>query len=122
MMSEKKLSIAYTSTDPKTGDNVGNQNDIEGPCQFSATSPKEGYHEEVENSCVLLDLDESAEQTLQILDMQRKLAAMDQNDLKKIRSENFLDTRANSYIAYRGNKNKGRDYYNTATTIRIPYK
>ncbi len=71
MMSEGKLSISYTKTDPQSGEHTSDIKENEGPVQFTLTEPTEGLHEEIENRSVILTLDMSANQTSRILELQR---------------------------------------------------
>lgn len=71
MMSEGKLSISYTKTDPQSGEHTSDIKENEGPVQFTLTEPTEGLHEEIENRSVILTLDMSTNQTSRILELQR---------------------------------------------------
>ncbi len=72
MISEKKLSISYTKTDPQTGEHTSVTNMKRARSSFMLTSPKEGGDEEVDNRSVILTLDESEHQTRRIQNIQRR--------------------------------------------------
>jgi len=73
LMSEGRLSISYTKTDPQTGEHTAEIKENEGPAQFNITEPQERLHEEIENRSVIMILDMSPEQTERILAFQRLL-------------------------------------------------
>jgi len=85
MMSEGRLSISYTKSDPKTGENTSESSNTEGPAQFIMTEPREGVNEEINNRCVILILDMSPEQTQRIQAYQRLLDSPDGVALRKER-------------------------------------
>ena len=84
MISEKKLSISYTKTDPQTGEHTSVTNKKNVRSSFFLTSPKEGGDEEVDNRSVILTLDESEEQTRRIQELQRLFKS---NEGVKLREE-----------------------------------
>jgi hypothetical protein len=71
LMSELRLAISSTKTDPKTGEHTSDSREIEGPAQFIITEPVESLIEEIINRCVTLILDMSLAQTERIMDFQR---------------------------------------------------
>jgi len=73
MMSEGRLSISSTRTDPKTGEHTSDNREIEGPAQFAITEPVESLSEEISNRSVTLVLDMSLKQTERIMEYQRLL-------------------------------------------------
>jgi hypothetical protein len=85
MMSEGRLSISYTKSDPKTGENTSESSNTEGPAQFIMTEPREGVNEEINNRCVILILDMSPEQTERIQAYQRLLDSPEGVVLRKER-------------------------------------
>jgi len=85
MMSEGRLSISYTKSDPKTGENTSESSNTEGPAQFIMTEPREGVNEEINNRCVILILDMSPEQTERIQAYQRLLDSPEGVALRKER-------------------------------------
>jgi len=85
MMSEGRLSISYTKTDPKTGEHTAETRESEGPAQFNLTEPQEGLNEEIINRCATMILDMSHEQTERIMEFQRLLHSPEGVLLKKNR-------------------------------------
>jgi len=73
LMSELRLAISSTKTDPKTGEHTSDSREIEGPAQFIITEPVESLIEEIINRCVTLILDMSLAQTERIMEFQRLL-------------------------------------------------
>jgi DNA primase len=83
MMSEGRLAISSTRTDPKSGEHTTDTREIEGPSQFVITEPIESLVEEIINRCVTLVLDMSLKQTERIMDYQRLLHSPDGVLLRK---------------------------------------
>ena len=83
MMSEKKLSISYTKTDPVTGEHTSVTHKKDSLVSFFLTSPKEGGDEEVDNRSVILTQDESESQTLRIQEVQRLFRSVEGVKLKE---------------------------------------
>jgi len=83
MMSEGRLAISSTRTDPKTGEHTTDNRQIEGPSQFVITEPVESLNEEITNRCVTLVLDMSLKQTERIMEYQRLLHSPDGVNLRK---------------------------------------
>ena len=83
MMSEKKLSISYTRTDPLTGEHTSVTNKKDAVVSFLLTSPKEGGDEEVDNRSVILTQDESENQTKRIQEVQRLFRSPEGVKLKR---------------------------------------
>jgi hypothetical protein len=82
-MSELRLAISSTKTDPKTGEHTSDTREIEGPAQIIITEPLETISEEIINRSLLLILDMSLEQTKRIMDFQRFLKSPEGLALKK---------------------------------------
>ena len=82
MISEKKLSISYTKTDPQTGEHTSANNKKNVKSAFMLTSPKEGGDEEVDNRSVILTLDESEKQTRRIQSLQRRFRSEEGSKLR----------------------------------------
>jgi DNA primase catalytic core len=85
LMSEGRLSISYTKSDPKTGENTSESSNTEGPAQIILTEPREGINEEIVNRSVVLMLDMSPEQTERIQAYQRLLDSPEGVVLRKER-------------------------------------
>jgi len=85
MMSEGRLSISYTKTDPQSGEHTAETRETEGPAQFNLTEPTEGLNEEIINRCATMILDMSLEQTERIMEFQRLLHSPEGVLLKKNR-------------------------------------
>jgi hypothetical protein len=83
LMSELRLAISSTKTDPKTGEHTSDSREIEGPAQFIITEPVESLIEEIINRCVTLILDMSLAQTERIMDFQRLLHSPEGVNLRK---------------------------------------
>jgi len=83
MMSEGRLAISSTRTDPKSGEHTTDNREIEGPAQFVITEPLESLNEEITNRCVTLVLDMSLKQTERIMEYQRLLHSPDGVNLRK---------------------------------------
>jgi DNA primase catalytic core len=83
LMSELRLAISSTKTDPKTGEHTSDSREIEGPAQFIITEPVESLIEEIINRCVTLILDMSLAQTERIMDYQRLLHSPEGVTLRK---------------------------------------
>ena len=95
MISEKKLSISYTKTDPQTGEHTSVTSKKNVKSSFFLTSPKEGGDEEVDNRSVILTLDESEEQTRRIQELQRLFRS---NEGVKLREEKERLTRFYQHV------------------------
>jgi hypothetical protein len=83
LMSELRLAISSTKTDPKTGEHTTDNREIEGPAQFVITEPIESLIEEIINRCVTLVLDMSLKQTERIMAYQRLLHSPEGVALRK---------------------------------------
>jgi hypothetical protein len=77
MISEGRLAIDYTKSDPQTGENKRGTHESKGPVQFNLTEPEEGLNEQLENRCVIITLNMTPQQTARIHDYQRKIASPD---------------------------------------------
>jgi ribosomal protein L15 len=71
LMSEYRLSISSTGSDPKTGKHKADKYVKEGPLNVIMTYPKEGTDEEIENRTIITTMDESEMQTKDVHDFQR---------------------------------------------------
>jgi len=87
LMSEGRLSISYTKTDPQTGEHTSEIKENEGPSQFNITEPQERLHEEIENRSVVMILDMSPEQTERILAFQRLLHSPEGIEIQRKKEE-----------------------------------
>ena len=98
LQSEGELTIASTGKDPATGKMVTQEYHVEGPVMIFLTTTAIDLDEELQNRCLTLAVDESAEQTQRIHRMQRErrtlagLIAREQrkNVLKKLRNAQRL--------------------------------
>ena len=72
MQSEKKLRIASTGKDPKSGRLVTHEYMVEGPIQIILTTTAVEIDEELQNRCLILTIDENREQTKAIHRLQRE--------------------------------------------------
>lgn len=72
MQSEKKLSIASTTKDGKTGKLRTENYKVDGPAQIMLTTTSEEIDEELQNRCVVITVNENREQTQAIQKMQRE--------------------------------------------------
>ena len=87
LMSEGKLAISYTKTDPSTGEHTSEVKENEGPAQFNITEPRERLHEEIENRSTVMILDMSLEQTERILAFQRLLHSPEGVEIRRKKDE-----------------------------------
>jgi len=98
LQSEGELTIASTGKDPATGKMVTQEYHVEGPVMIFLTTTAIDLDEELQNRCLTLAVDESAEQTQRIHRMQRErrtlagLIAREQRKdvLKKLRNAQRL--------------------------------
>ena len=98
LQSEGELTIASTGKDPATGKMVTQEYHVEGPVMIFLTTTAIDLDEELQNRCLTLAVDESAEQTQRIHQMQRErrtlagLIAREQRKdvLKKLRNAQRL--------------------------------
>jgi DNA primase len=72
LQSEGELTIASTGKDPQTGKMVTQEYHVEGPVMIFLTTTAIDLDEELQNRCLTLAVDESAEQTGRIHQMQRE--------------------------------------------------
>jgi hypothetical protein len=72
LQSEGELTIASTGKDPTTGKMVTQEYHVEGPVMIFLTTTAIDLDEELQNRCLTLAVDESAEQTERIHRMQRE--------------------------------------------------
>ena len=72
LQSEGELTIASTGKDPQTGKMVTQEYHVEGPVMIFLTTTAIDLDEELQNRCLTLAVDESAEQTGRIHRMQRE--------------------------------------------------
>ena len=98
LQSEGELTIASTGKDPQTGKMVTQEYHIEGPVMLFLTTTAINLDEELQNRCLTLAVDESAEQTGRIHQLQRerrtlaglRARAERQDVLKKLRNAQRL--------------------------------
>ena len=72
LQSEGELTIASTGKDPATGKMVTQEYHVEGPVMIFLTTTAIDLDEELQNRCLTLTVDESAEQTGRIHQVQRE--------------------------------------------------
>lgn len=72
LQSEGKLSIASTGKDPTSGRHTTHEYEVEGPVSILSTTTAIEVDEELLNRCLVLCVDESAEQTRRIHELQRQ--------------------------------------------------
>ena len=72
LQSEGELTIASTGKDPATGKMITQEYHVEGPVMIFLTTTAIDLDEELQNRCLTLAVDESAEQTSRIHRMQRE--------------------------------------------------
>jgi len=72
LQSEGELTIASTGKDPQTGKMVTQEYHVEGPVMIFLTTTAIDLDEELQNRCLTLAVDESAEQTQRIHQLQRE--------------------------------------------------
>lgn len=98
LQSEGELTIASTGKDPQTGKMVTQEYHVEGPVMIFLTTTAIDLDEELQNRCLTLAVDESAEQTGRIHQLQRQrrtlaglMAKTERQDiLKKLRNAQRL--------------------------------
>jgi hypothetical protein len=98
LQSEGELTIASTGKDPATGKMVTQEYHVEGPVMIFLTTTAIDLDEELQNRCLTLAVDESAEQTGRIHRLQRErrtlaglIAKTERQDvLKKLRNAQRL--------------------------------
>ena len=98
LQSEGELTIASTGKDPATGKMVTQEYHVEGPVMIFLTTTAIDLDEELQNRCLTLAVDESAEQTGRIHRLQRErrtlaglVAKAERQDvLKKLRNAQRL--------------------------------
>ena len=98
LQSEGELTIASTGKDPATGKMVTQEYHVEGPVMIFLTTTAIDLDEELQNRCLTLAVDESAEQTGRIHRVQRErrtlaglIAREERKDLlKKLRNAQRL--------------------------------
>ena len=98
LQSEGELTIASTGKDPATGKMITQEYHVEGPVMIFLTTTAIDLDEELQNRCLTLAVDESAEQTGRIHRLQRErrtlaglIARQDRKDLlKKLRNAQRL--------------------------------
>ena len=98
LQSEGELTIASTGKDPATGKMVTQEYHVEGPVMIFLTTTAIDLDEELQNRCLTLAVDESAEQTGRIHQLQRErrtlaglIARAERQDvLKKLRNAQRL--------------------------------
>jgi DNA primase catalytic core len=98
LQSEGELTIASTGKDPQTGKMVTQEYHVEGPVMIFLTTTAIDLDEELQNRCLTLAVDESAEQTGRIHRLQRErrtlaglIARAERQDvLKKLRNAQRL--------------------------------
>ena len=98
LQSEGELTIASTGKDPATGKMVTQEYHVEGPVMIFLTTTAIDLDEELQNRCLTLAVDESAEQTGRIHQLQRErrtlaglIAKAERQDvLKKLRNAQRL--------------------------------
>jgi len=98
LQSEGELTIASTGKDPQTGKMVTQEYHVEGPVMIFLTTTAIDLDEELQNRCLTLAVDESAEQTGRIHQLQRErrtlagliAKAERQEILKKLRNAQRL--------------------------------
>jgi DNA primase catalytic core len=98
LQSEGELTIASTGKDPATGKMVTQEYHVEGPVMIFLTTTAIDLDEELQNRCLTLAVDESAEQTGRIHQLQRErrtlaglIAKVERQDvLKKLRNAQRL--------------------------------
>jgi DNA primase catalytic core len=98
LQSEGELTIASTGKDPQTGKMVTQEYHVEGPVMIFLTTTAIDLDEELQNRCLTLAVDESAEQTGRIHRVQRErrtlaglIARAERKDLlKKLRDAQRL--------------------------------
>ena len=88
LQSEKKLKIASTGKDAKTGRLITQEYNVEGPCVIFMTTTNVEVDEELQNRCLVLTVNEDRKQTRRIHELQRKSRTLEgllrKEDKKKV--------------------------------------
>lgn len=95
LQSEKKLKIASTGKDPKSGRLITQEYNVEGPCSIFMTTTNVEVDEELQNRCLVLSVNEDREQTKRIHELQRKSRTLE-GMLKKEDKKNTLRVHQNA--------------------------
>ena len=95
LQSEKKLKIASTGKDPKTGRLITQEYNVEGPCVIFMTTTSVEIDEELQNRCLVLTVNEDREQTKRIHELQRKSRTLE-GMLQKEDKSSTLNVHANA--------------------------
>ena len=95
LQSEKKLKIASTGKDPKSGRLVTQEYNVEGPCVIFMTTTSVEIDEELQNRCLVLTVNEDREQTRRIHELQRKSRTLE-GLLQKEDKSNLLRVHRNA--------------------------
>lgn len=91
LQSQGELSIASTGKDPATGKLVTSEYRVEGPVMLCLTTTAIDIDEELMNRCLVLTINESAEQTAAIQQRQRQARTL-QGLQARVRSDHVLRT------------------------------
>ena len=95
LQSEKKLKIASTGKDPKSGRLITQEYNVEGPCSIFMTTTNVEVDEELQNRCLVLSVNEDREQTKRIHELQRKSRTLEGLLLKQ-QKQNTLRVHQNA--------------------------
>jgi DNA primase catalytic core len=95
LQSEKKLKIASTGKDAKTGRLVTQEYNVEGPCVIFMTTTSVEIDEELQNRCLVLTVNEDREQTRRIHELQRHSRTLE-GMLVKEEKKNLLRVHQNA--------------------------
>ena len=95
LQSEKKLKIASTGKDPKTGRLITQEYNVEGPCVIFMTTTSVEIDEELQNRCLVLTVNEEREQTKRIHELQRRSRTLE-GMLQKEDKSSTLNVHANA--------------------------
>ena len=95
LQSEKKLKIASTGKDPKTGRLVTQEYNVEGPCVIFMTTTSVEIDEELQNRCLVLTVNEERDQTRRIHQLQRRSRTLE-GMLQKEDKSSILNVHANA--------------------------
>ena len=95
MQSEKKLKIASTGKDPKSGRLITQEYNVEGPCVIFMTTTSVEIDEELQNRCLVLTVNEDREQTKRIHELQRQSRTLE-GMLRKEDKSSILAVHANA--------------------------
>jgi len=77
IQSEKRLRIASTGKDPKTGRLITHEYQVSGPVQIMLTTTSVEIDEELQNRCIVLTVNEGREQTRAIHQLQREAETLE---------------------------------------------